>query len=501
MEEAQVVLIVDDDVVLANSLSRALSGRGLTVLVAHDRHSALGVLGRERVHAVILDLQTPGADGLELLERMRDRRADRPRPVILLLSGHLDVRTTVRAVRAGAFDVLEKPISDAVIYERLRAGLQQGSNSTSPPSTPISPPESTGSPKDRDAADRLLGKNAAVRAVREQIRNVARFPDLSVVIIGETGTGKELVAEAIHILTGSRGPFVPVNCAAIPEALFESQLFGHEAFSFTGARGTHTGLLGEAHGGTIFFDELGEMPPQLQPKLLRVLETRSYRRIGGTRDLPLQARVISATNRRLTGREGVVRPDLYFRLAGFTILMPALRERTSDIDSLATHFIDEFARRYPEAPNRLTERALEALHAYDWPGNLRELKAVVQQAAVITSARSVGVAEIARVLDERNARPASAPSASLRLAPTSAPSADPEPGSSPRASSPEGPLASPPHENHAAERRPRSGEHRIERTAIQDAFLASGRNLSATARSLGLPRTTLRDRLRKYGLL
>ncbi|HET9955207.1 MAG TPA: sigma-54 dependent transcriptional regulator [Polyangiaceae bacterium] len=463
MEEAGTVLIVDDDATVGQHISSELSGNGWQVELTHDPDAALKLCEQRTFDALILDLLRPASDGASMIERLRAVTPRECRPVTILMSEQLDVRSTVRAVQAGAFDVLQKPVSTADLDERLRAGLRTREREV--------PAQSMRNPLG-DAAERILGETALVASVREQIRSVARFPDLSVVIIGETGTGKELVAEAIHTLSQTGDPFVTVNCAAIPEPLFESELFGHDAGAFTGARGAHAGLLEVAGRGTVFFDELGEMPPTLQPKLLRALETRSFRRVGGSKDLPFRARVVSATNRRLNGREGVVRSDLYFRLAGFTIVTPALRERTTDIDVLARHFLSEFSERYPEAPAALTEAALDALHAYDWPGNVRELKAVVQQSAVLSRSGSVGAEEVTTVLRERRN--------------------EGDPSLAPPASSQSRMLAA-----------PAAGEplRAFERRMIESAWETSGRNLSAAARTLGLPRTTLRDRLRKYGLI
>lgn len=321
-----------------------------------------------------------------------------------------------------------------------------------------------------DAASRILGHTPAIVLLREQIRNVARFREVSVLAVGETGTGKELVAEAIHKLGCSADrPFVAINCAAIPEHLFESELFGHEAGAYTGARGARPGLFETAAGGTVFLDEVAEMPAVLQPKLLRALESRRFRRVGANRDMPLRARVVSATNRVVLDPKGNgLRPDLYYRLAGFTLSLPALRERTPDIDVLAEAFLSAFRERHGTGPTSFSRRALEMLHAHAWPGNIRELRLVVEHAAIVARDSIVTGADVSLALHHQPARrPASLP---------------------PDAQNGRGAVDV-----------PQGGLRDLERNVILRAFAENGRNVSRTARRLGIPRTTLRARLRRYG--
>jgi DNA-binding NtrC family response regulator len=455
MEHARAILVIDGNAAVAQDISRELSGHGWQVDVAHDRDSALRAVEEKNFDAVVLDPRIPEPERASLIEHLSRRSPSQVPPVAIVLSEGDGVSAS--AAQAASSEGLEGPATAARLDEQLRAAFRRR--------------DSLAPWGEGDPVDRILGETPAIRAVREQIRSVARFPGLSVLIVGEAGTGKELAAQAIHVLSKSEGPFVPVNCAAIPEQLMESELFGQEAGAFAPGRSAHPGILESVDVGTLFIDELGEIPAQLQPRLLRVLETRTFRRIGGGRDLSFCARVISATNRRLSGPDAVVRSDLYFRLAGFTILMPALRERAEDIELLAQKFLADFRERYPEAPSTLASSALEALRGYEWPGNVRELRSVVQQAAVLSRGDSVGADEVVRVVRERRA--------------------EAEFGSS-NASSQQRLIAAVP-----------VGEplRVVERRMIEGAWQASGHNLSAAARTLGLPRTTLRDKLRKYGLL
>jgi DNA-binding NtrC family response regulator len=324
----------------------------------------------------------------------------------------------------------------------------------------------------------IIGKSLAVRLMREQIATVARFRDLPVMIMGETGTGKELVAQAIHRLGGRRGDLQAINCAAVPEELFESEVFGHEAGAFTGAKNARAGLFELAGQGTVFLDEVGEMQALLQAKLLRALETRRFRRVGSNRTLELGARIISATNRPLRGLPlEPMRSDLYFRLAAYTITTPPLRERMEDVALLAPALLRRLAAVYFSNAVDLTPRAIEALHAHDWPGNVRELRSVLLHAAIHTRGGTIGVEHIAAALrarerleDDRGSRQSSRPP-ELTLAPVSTPP--------------------PPVKN---------GLQHAERSLILDVYTQSRENVSVAARRLGMARTTLRDKLRKYGL-
>jgi len=461
------VLIVDDDAGLAHAIQRILRQRDLTVDLAADGNAALERLDTRSYDVIVLDLRMTALDGLEVLKALRTRPNP---PETILHSAFLDVPTAVEAMKFGVADVIEKPVSSKALGDRVWDLIRRrrSQRADGPPvlrSVPAGP--------DADPAARLLGETPAIRELRAQIRRIGQFRDVSVLVEGETGTGKELVAEAIHAVTARDSPFVSINCAAVPDNLFESELFGHEAGAFTSAKGARAGLFEEAGNGTLFLDEIGEMPATVQPKLLRVLETREFRRVGSNRARRLGARVISATNRTLSGAaDDPLRADLYFRLAGYTIVTPRLRERAVDIPLLARSFLQRFAARYEGAPGRMDEDALDILRRYDWPGNVRELRVVVENAAVLAAPNPIDAHVIEQVLAVRGVEPISreAPSGvhpARRLAPNGGAVSLPE----------------------------------LEREVILGAFSKYSPNLSKTAKHLGIPRSTLRDRLRKLGAL
>jgi DNA-binding NtrC family response regulator len=324
----------------------------------------------------------------------------------------------------------------------------------------------------RDAADEILGNASAIRQVRRQVRRIATYPDVSVLILGETGSGKELVARAIHELSAPEEPCAALNCAAISESLFESELFGHERGAYTGAHAARVGLLEQAGAGTVFLDEIGEMPAHLQPKLLRALETRSFRRVGGGRDIPLRARIVSATNRTLSRKNhGVLRGDLMLRLAGFTLALPPLRARLSDVAPLAQRFLREFLERHARSrPLGFTSAAVAALSRHSWPGNVRELRGVVEQAAILATGALIEGCDIQACLDEWQ----SVSSGALASSPPPPPVPEPAPDGG------------------------RLDE--VEREFVLRTLERCQGNLTKAASELGIARSTLRYRLRRYAV-
>jgi DNA-binding NtrC family response regulator len=446
-------LIADDDPRLAESMARFLRALEWEVDIVHQGAVAVERARARRYDVVLLDLRMPQVDGISVLERLR---AEPDPPPVVVLSGYLDVHSTIAALKAGAVEVLEKTVAPSqlmAVLARVRSNVSSPAARTHDELVP-----------------EVLGISPAIRLVREQIVNVARYRDMSAMIVGETGTGKELVAQAIHRLSGGDGTLVALNCAAIPDELFESELFGHEPGAFTGAKSPRAGLFEAAGRGTVLLDEVGEMAPSAQAKILRVLETRTFRRVGSNKSLELKARVVSATNRVLRGRaDEPLRSDLFFRLAAYTIRTPPLRERMEDVESIARDLLRRFADNHSAAPVELSPRAVEALHAHDWPGNVRELRNVVHFAAMRAHGEVVGVREIAEALH------ATGFSERSKREPASERAAGNEP-------------------------RPQQGIRDMERKAIADAYERCGKNLTLAAQELRMPRTTLRDKLKKYGL-
>jgi DNA-binding NtrC family response regulator len=476
------VLVVDDDGVLVRALQRVLALQGFEVDTAHDGRSALNRLEANDYDVMLLDLQMGSMDGMEVFASLRDRA----RPATIIHSAHIDVRTAVMATRAGVHDVMQKPVPEDVLAARIRelAALRRAAPPGGVAETSVARTE--------DSLLRLVGASPPAVELREHVRRVAQFRDVPVLVQGPTGTGKELVAQAVHALTCPDEPFVSVNCAAVPEQLFESELFGHEAGAFTNAKSSRVGLFEEAGRGTLFLDEIGEMPLALQAKLLRVLEIRQFRRVGGTRTHVFAARVVSATNRALTSSlGGTMRPDLFFRLAGYAIRAPTLAERITDVPDLARHFLYEFSKRHQIRNLRLGPDAFDALLAHSWPGNVRELRAVVENASIVARGGLIERCDIEVALQARGNGVGSSRESWEGPAAANIGEFAEEPRTAP--------VASVPESKPSTLRRPGSLPD-IQRDLILRAFEDSRHNLSKAALDLGIPRSTLRARLKRYGV-
>ncbi|HEY6147034.1 MAG TPA: sigma-54 dependent transcriptional regulator [Thermoanaerobaculia bacterium] len=373
------ILVIDDEPAVRETLSEILSDEGYTVTSVSTGEEGLARVLEDRFDLVFLDVWLKDRDGLSILESASDRLARLP---VIMISGHANVETAVRAVRLGAYDFLEKPLS----LERVLLTAQKAIERRDL----LAQVESFRGRNEAEAP--LLGDSAPMRRLKEEIAQVART-DARVLITGENGTGKELVAHAIHRLSG-RGdaPLVEVNCAAIPEELIESELFGHEKGSFTGASEDRRGKFEEADGATLFLDEVADMSPKTQAKVLRALQEGRFTRVGGTRAISSDARVLSATNKDLPAeiRRGTFREDLYFRLAVVPIEVPPLRDRAEDIPMLAAHFLGEASARFGRRPKALSPAALDALAAHRWPGNVRELKNVIERVVILSSGDEIG---------------------------------------------------------------------------------------------------------------
>ncbi len=375
------ILVIDDEPLIVKLLKHNLEKVGYSVLSAGNGREGLELLEEEPVDVVLLDIMMPEMDGMEVLRRLK--AAERPLMVIML-TAKATIDTAVACMKEGAHDFLSKPFDMDRLQITIRNAMQTLSLSRQ-----VEHLRSEVSDKFR--FDNVIGKSRGIKQVCGLVAKVLEV-DITVLITGESGTGKELIARAIHY-RGKRkdGPFITVNCAAIPENLLESELFGHERGSFSGAVAQRTGKFEQANGGTIFLDEIGEMDLSLQAKILRVLQQREVERVGGHATIPVNVRVLAATNRDLQEliQEGKFREDLYYRIAAFPIEVPALRERRDDIPLLAHHFLKQSAADCNKRLTGYTDRAMEALVAYDWPGNVREMENVIARAALLATTEEI----------------------------------------------------------------------------------------------------------------
>ena len=381
------ILVVDDEAETREVFSELLMHWGYDVLQTSDGHEALKIASERRPDVIVTDLVMPKLDGLQLMRAIREEQPETP---VVIITGRGTIDAAVEAIREGVFDFVEKPLEPArlrVILQRalekkqtqhevhvLRRRLAQMGDGTSG----------------------LIGASPPMRRVLELVQKVAPSK-ASVVITGQSGTGKEMVARAIHQLSDRRDkPFVGINCSAIPASLMESELFGHERGAFTGAEARRLGCWELAEGGTLFLDEIGEVPIELQAKLLRVLEEQKLRRLGGKSEISVDVRVISATNRDLKEeiKNGRFREDLYFRLNVFNLELSPLKERREDIAVLAQHFLDKFSREGGKKVQGVSPAALQLLQDYAWPGNIRELRNTLERAVILCSTGTVDVEDL-----------------------------------------------------------------------------------------------------------
>ncbi|MEW6423646.1 MAG: sigma-54 dependent transcriptional regulator [Bacillota bacterium] len=371
------ILIIDDEKHLCWALEKAMRQEGYSTLSTTSGKKGLELIKEDPPSLVILDLKMPEMDGLEVLKRAREMQ---PRLPVIILTAHGTIETAIEAMKIGAVDYLTKPFD----LDELKIVIKQNLM-VSQLVTEVNFLRAELARK----YSSIIGESKAIQEVKKLIEKVAKS-NATVLITGESGTGKEVAALTIHQLSPRRdGPFVPVNCAALPEQLLESELFGHEKGAFTGAVARKLGRFELADKGTIFLDEITEMPLSMQVKLLRVLQEKSFERVGGTETLRVDVRVIAATNRDIASamQQGQFREDLYYRLNVFQIHMPPLRERKEDIPLLAQHFVEKFRPTY--LVNKISSTALELLVRYHWPGNIRELQNVIERAAIICQGNEI----------------------------------------------------------------------------------------------------------------
>src|SRR5215210_4653274 len=360
------ILVIDDEAAIRDSLRMTLEYEGYEFIGASTGQEGLALAEREAPDLVLLDVKMPGMDGLEVLDRLRAMNETLP---VVVVSGHGSISTAVDATKKGAFDFIEKPFASERVLVSLRNALDQRRLRD----------ENRTLKKAVEVRHQMIGESSSLQQVMASISRAAPT-NATVLIQGESGVGKELVARTIHRNSlRSRERFVQVNCAAVPEELIESELFGHEKGSFTGATEKQLGKFEQADRGTIFLDEVGDMSAKTQAKVLRVLQEQEVERLGSARTIKVDVRVIAATNKNLEEEieKGTFREDLYFRLAVIPIHVPPLRERPEDIPLLVRHYIETFSRENNTRPQRITQAALEALQAYRWKGDIREVRNTV----------------------------------------------------------------------------------------------------------------------------
>ena len=446
------VLIVDDEAGVRSALGGVLRDEDYIVEAVDSGEACLERVNRASYDVIVLDIWLPGIDGLATLEKLRDRRVDSP---VVMISGHGNIESAVRAVKLGAYDFVEKPLSlektVLVIGNAVRQRRLEAENRALRASV--------------DKRLTMVGESYAMAQLREQIA-MAAPTNGRVLIFGENGTGKELVARSIHGMSRRRNaPFIEVNCAAIPEELIESELFGHMKGAFTGAVADRRGKFELADGGTLFLDEIGDMTLKTQAKVLRALQEQVVEPVGGASSIKVDVRVLAATNKDLPTeiRAGRFREDLYFRLNVIPVFVPPLRDRESDIPMLAQHFVSELSREYGRRPKKFDAGAMVTLRGYSWPGNVRELRNVIERLMIMVPGETITTSDLAFLPGGRNV------------------SEDPAVESE----------TSPLHE----------ARDRFERGYIVRALAAQQGNISRTADVLGVERSNLYRKMKGFGII
>ncbi len=458
-ESMEKILIIDDEVFIRENVERILAEDGYSVLGAAGGKEALDLVAEEDVDLVLLDLNLGQENGIDVLKSLKEID---PELLVIIITGFGSVESAVEALKLGAFDYMKKPFKADALRVIVKLALQTQS---------LRREVRTLRNNELELFENvpIIGASSASKNIIRQVKEIARFPQATVLISGESGTGKELVARAIHHLSDRfETPFVSINCASIPINLLESELFGHEKGAFTGADHRKAGLFEVADKGTIFLDEIGEMELSMQSKLLRVLEERKIRRVGGTKNIDIDVRVIAATNRNLreaiTGR--LFREDLFYRLNVFPIHLPPLRERRDDIPPLATFYLDKYSRAFSRNFQTIAPDAIRLMEAYRWPGNVREVKNVIERICIMHSGPALLPEYLPAEITLFEGSDATAPSAELLQRGVGLEEAT----------------------------------EKFEREIIAAALRETGRNVLQAALLLKVPRGTLRYKMEKYGL-
>jgi two-component system, NtrC family, response regulator AtoC len=454
------ILIIDDEAFICENVERILTDAGFQVYTAASGKEARGLVASEEIDLALLDLNLGTEDGIDVLKGLKELDPDL---LVIMITGYGSVESAVESLKLGAFHYMKKPFKADALRLIVKLALQtqtlkrevrklRRGEGVLPGHSPI------------------IGKSEGFNQVAAQVREVARTASTAL-ITGESGTGKELVARAIHDLSSRKdAPFIAINCASIPGTLLESELFGHEKGAFTGASARKKGLFEEAHQGTVFLDEIGEMDLTMQAKLLRVLQERKVRRVGGALDIPIDVRIVSATNRNLQKRiqEGSFREDLFYRLNVFPIQVPPLRERVDDIDPLGSFFLDEFSCSFGRHFSGISAEAAELMKRYAWPGNIRELRNVIERICIMQSGPLLLPEHLPQEIKGMAEHGAAGIEPALR-------------GLLPGAGLEEAVA-------------------RYEQALISDALAQAGGNVQQTAQILKIPRGTLRYKMEKYQL-
>ena len=455
------ILIIDDESFIRENVERILGEDGYTVLGAPGGQRALELVAGEDPDLVLLDLNLGAENGIDLLKSLKEID---PELLVIVITGFGSVESAVEALKLGAFHYMKKPFKADALRVIVKLALRTQALKREVRNLRRGDLEMSGKVP-------MVGASLPFREMIRQIGEIARFPASTVLITGESGTGKEVVARAVHHLSDRReAPFIGINCASIPVNLLESELFGHERGAFTGAAQRKPGLFEEANRGTIFLDEIGEMDPAMQAKLLRVLEERKVRRVGGTRNIDIDVRVIAATNRNMQEaiRCGEFREDLFYRLNVFPISIPPLRERREDIPVLAKFYLMKYNRTFARNFQEIAPQALELMETYDWPGNIREIKNVIERICIMHDGPVLSQDYLPPEINRF--RPASP------VAP-----------------------AGPP-EREAADAGLEEALAVYEKSLIRSALERTGGNVLQAAQALKVPRGTLRYKMAKYGL-
>jgi DNA-binding NtrC family response regulator len=399
------VLVVDDKEMMRDSVGTTLQRAGFTIVAAPGGQQALDVIARRRPDCVVTDLKMPGLTGVELLEHIREIDDDLP---VVLMTAYGDVSTAVKAIKLGAFDFITKPFEGDELVIAVKRGIEHArlkrENAVlrlggSPSAESGAGASECSGPR---GVDRIVGDSPIMQEIKDQVRAIAGSHG-TVLIAGESGVGKEVVARAIHELSPrAHEPFLAMNCPALAESLLESELFGHEKGAFTGADRLRKGRFELSDRGTLLLDEISEVSPQIQAKLLRVLQERSFERVGSSTTIGVDVRVVATTNRDLPREvaKGAFRQDLFYRLNVLPLRLPALRERREDIPALARHFVAQVASREGVATPSISEDAIDALMAYRWPGNVRELQNLLERAVVLARGRAIDARLLGPWLDQ-----------------------------------------------------------------------------------------------------